>query len=224
MNGGVAPRHERVPGRRVPLGAGARVRALPEPRAHGRQRPGRDPATRPGPTPFDTFPLPATFANRIETMYPFLFVNGGQATPHADDIAIFSLALSGAGLRDVDRHHHRPDPRAQRHARRSPASTSSRATSPTRTTTRCRRSRATSPIDYTPGAPFVGVYTLRGLTPGASYAVFVDEILGGRLQHAAALACRDPRSSTTAPTSRTTSSPTCRASFTPVVAVGRRAR
>ena len=23
-------------------------------------------------------------------MYPFLFINGGQATPHADDIAIFS--------------------------------------------------------------------------------------------------------------------------------------
>ena len=24
-------------------------------------------------------------------MYPFLFVNGGQATPHADDIAFFSF-------------------------------------------------------------------------------------------------------------------------------------
>ena len=41
--------------------------------------------------PNNTFP-PAcrAFANRIETMYPFLFIGGGQATPHADDIAIFS--------------------------------------------------------------------------------------------------------------------------------------
>ena len=51
-----------------------------------------------GPTPFNTFPRPASFANRIETMYPFLFVNGGQATPHADDIAIFSFLYPEPGF------------------------------------------------------------------------------------------------------------------------------
>ncbi len=36
-----------------------------------------------GPSPFNTFPPPPSFAGRIETMYPFLFINGGMATPHA---------------------------------------------------------------------------------------------------------------------------------------------
>jgi hypothetical protein len=131
-----------------------------------------------GPTPFNTFPRPASFAFRIETMYPFLFVNGGQATPHADDIAFFSFLY--------------PEP----------AFASSTGT----ITGRIRAPNNTTPVtgvnviarnvakpyedavsaissdfavNYAPGQPFVGVYTLRGLTPGASYAVFVDQILAG---------------------------------------------
>ena len=131
-----------------------------------------------GPTPFNTFPRPATFAQRIETMYPFIFINGGQATPHADDIAIFSSLYPAAGFAT------------------STASITGRILAPnnrTRLTGVNVIARnvanpyddAVSAIssdfatDYSPSAPFVGRYTLRGLTPGASYAVYVDEILAG---------------------------------------------
>jgi hypothetical protein len=130
-----------------------------------------------GPTPFNTFP-PVSFANRIETMYPFLFVNGGQATPHADDIAFFSSLYPAPGSAALSGH------------------VTGRILAPNTTTPLTGVNviarnlanpydDAVSAIssdfatDYTPGAPFVGDYTLHGLTPGASYAVFVDEILAG---------------------------------------------
>ena len=111
-------------------------------------------------------------------MYPFLLVNGGQATPHADDIAMFSFLY--------------PEP--------------SFAAMTGTITGRIRAPNGTTPVtgvnviarnvanpyddavsaissdfavNYAPGQPFVGVYTLRGLTPGASYAVYVDTILAG---------------------------------------------
>jgi hypothetical protein len=131
-----------------------------------------------GPSPNNSFTRPASFAGLIETMYPFLFVSGGQATPHADDIAIFSTLYPEPGF----------------------------ATSTGTITGRILAPNSTTPVtgvnviarnvanpyvdavsaissdfatDYTPSAPFTGVYTLRGLTPSASYAVFVDEILAG---------------------------------------------
>ena len=130
-----------------------------------------------GPTPNDTFPL-EPLANRIETMYPFLFVNGGQATPHRDDIAMFSTLY--------------PEPSFAG----SVANISGKILGPNGTTgltgvnviarnVMNPYDDAVSAIssdftnDYTEGAPLVGSYKLRGLTPGASYAVFVDQILAG---------------------------------------------
>lgn len=131
-----------------------------------------------GPSPFDTFTRPASFANRIETMYPFLFVNGGQATPHPDDIAMFSFlypepgfaastgAISGLILAPNNT------------ARLTGVNVIARnIANPFDDAVSAISSDFTD--DFTVGAPLVGTYTLRGLTPGASYAVFVDRILAG---------------------------------------------
>jgi hypothetical protein len=130
-----------------------------------------------GPTPFNTFPL-EPLANRIETMYPFLFVNGGQATPHRDDIGIFSTLYAEPTFADTT------------------ASISGRILGPNRTTpltgVNVIARNVANPYDdavsaissnftndYAEDAPLVGRYRLRGLTPGASYVVFVDQILAG---------------------------------------------
>jgi hypothetical protein len=131
-----------------------------------------------GPSPFQTFPPPPTFVGRIETMYPFLFINGGQATPHPDDIAMFSSLY--------------PEP--------SFAVTTATITGQIIAPNNSTRLTGVNVIarnianpyddavsaissdftrDYSPGAPLVGTYTLRGLTPGASYAVYVDQIIAG---------------------------------------------
>lgn len=125
-----------------------------------------------------TFPAPASLSGRIETMYPFLFVGGGQETPHADDIAIFStlypepsfagstgnitgriLAPNGrtllTGVNVIARNLANPFDDAV-------SAISSDFTD-----------------DFTNRAPLVGTYTLRGLTPGADYAVYTDGIFAG---------------------------------------------
>ena len=130
-----------------------------------------------GPTPDnDTFGLPPfpDGVEVIETMYPFLFFDVDQLTrtPDRDDRASISnlyptadyLATTGtirgrilargnelSGVNVIARNV--ADPFGD----------------------------AVSAIsgDYTQGAPLTGVYTLNGLTPGATYAVYTDIILAG---------------------------------------------
>lgn len=123
-----------------------------------------------GPTPFNTFPPPpGGFVNRIETMYPFLFAfdAGGQATPHADDIAIFSTLY--------------PEPTFSV----TTGTIAGNIVAPNNTTpltgVNVIARNVLNPYEdavsaissdftdnFTSGQPFVGAYTLRGLTPGAS--------------------------------------------------------
>ena len=131
-----------------------------------------------GPSPNNTFGAPASIA-QIETMYPFYFGAGsGTATPHADDIAGLSTlypeatffstrgAISGTilapngttkltGVNVIARN----------------------VLNPFNDAVSALSSDFTT--DYSQSSALAGRYTLRGLTPGAQYAVFVDEILEG---------------------------------------------
>ncbi|HAB15409.1 MAG TPA: hypothetical protein DCE44_03055 [Verrucomicrobiales bacterium] len=132
-----------------------------------------------GPTPDSgTFGLPPdpTAEDIIETMYPFYFGPGtGTGSPEKDDIASISTLYPAADF----------------------ATTTGTITGVIRTTygnpitgiNVIARNLAdpfhdaVSAIsgDYSlfPGDAFDGEYTLRGLTPGASYAVYIDQILAG---------------------------------------------
>ncbi|HSG40427.1 MAG TPA: hypothetical protein VLE27_12375, partial [Thermoanaerobaculia bacterium] len=131
-----------------------------------------------GPTPNDTFPIPA-LNDKIETMYPFYFgTAAGTSTPHKDDIAGLSTLYPEAGFAGGT------------------GTVTGRILAPNGTTqltgVNVIARNVADPFDdavsaissdftatYTQGAPFVGTYTLRGLTPGAQYAIYVDEILDG---------------------------------------------
>jgi len=124
-----------------------------------------------GPSPVNTFPLEPLFDN-IETMYPFLARGGGAETLDADDIAIASrmypspdfllrtgaisgriLSADGLPLNGVN--------------------------VLARNVANPYRDAVSAISGDLGGISRAGAYTLSGLTPGAEYVVYVDEILEG---------------------------------------------
>jgi hypothetical protein len=136
-----------------------------------------------GPNPYDTWPLENLFG-RIETMYPFIFLagdgseQGGVATPHPDDIAILSTLYPAPGFF------------ADHGSITGYIYASDGTTKLTGVNVIARNvvnpyDDAVSAIssDFTEGFsqsdPYTGLFTMNGLTPGETYAVFVDQILAG---------------------------------------------
>lgn len=131
-----------------------------------------------GPTPNDTFPF-VPLNELIETMYPFYFgPEAGFSTPEKDDVASLAALY--------------PEPAfATTTGTVTGTIIAPNGTTPLTGVNVIARNVANPFVDavsaissdyatdYTPGSPFVGVYTLRNLTPGAQYAIFVDEILAG---------------------------------------------
>lgn len=136
-----------------------------------------------GPTPFDTFPLAqfvAVLDRAIETMYPFYFgPEYGTSTPHKDDIVSLSTLYPAPGFSSGS-------------GTLTGRILASNGRSPRTGINVIARNVANPFLDavsaissdytnvYTPGeSSLIGVYTLRGLTPGAEYAIYVDGILDG---------------------------------------------
>jgi hypothetical protein len=131
-----------------------------------------------GPNPHNTFPVPS-LVNLIETMYPFyLGTLSGASTPEKDDVSSLSTLYPApgfaAGTGTITGRILAPN-----------GSTQLTGVNVIARNVANPFADAVSAISsdftnvYTQGGPFVGVYTLRGLTPGAQYAIYVDEILAG---------------------------------------------
>ncbi len=131
-----------------------------------------------GPTPNDTFPV-GSLVGLIETMYPFYFgTAAGTSTPERDDVASLSALYPAPSF-------------ATTFGTVTGTILAPNGTTPLTGVNVIARNVADPFVDavsaissdyafdFTPGSPFVGVYTLRALTPGAQYAIYVDEILAG---------------------------------------------
>ena len=131
-----------------------------------------------GPNPNNTFgPAPNPFTDIVETMYPFYFGPGiGTQTLAADDVAIASrmypgpnyfsttgeisgtILLGSSGFTGVN-------------------VIARNVADPFNDAVSAISSDFTDNTD--PSDPNVGLYRITGLTPGASYGVYIDEVLAG---------------------------------------------
>ena len=178
MNGGSLLGARRVPGRGVPVGPGARVWALPEPRPHRRERSDR-------------------WVRRCARALALQYVcaAGDLCRPHRDDVSV-PVHQRRTGHASRRRHRDVLDALSGAHFRDHRGSITGNIVAPNNTTpltgVNVIARNIANPYDdavtaissdfavnYASGSPFVGVYTLRGLTPNASYAVYVDQILVG---------------------------------------------
>ena len=171
-----------------------------------------------GPSPNNTFGPPASIT-QIETMYPFYFGAGsGTATPAQDDIAGLSTLYPAPAFFATT------------------GAISGRIIAPNGTTrltgVNVIARNVANPFndavsaissdfttDYSQASALAGRYTLRGLTPGAQYAVFVDEILAGDFSTPPLTPLPGPEeffNGASESTNRATDSPSA---FTPVAAV-----
>ena len=133
-----------------------------------------------GPSPNNTFtPIPDPFTDVIETMYPFYYGPGiGTQTLEKDDIASLSTLYPAPGFATMT------------------GAISGTIYAPNGTTkvtgVNVIARNIANPFDdavsaissdftddFSQGDPVTGTYKIEGLTPGANYAVYVDEILAG---------------------------------------------
>jgi hypothetical protein len=130
-----------------------------------------------GPSPFDPFG-PASMAGKVETMYPIIIGNGGMGTPHADDIAILStlypepdfFSTTGSISGTVFHFNELTKLTGVNVIARNIADPFDDAVSAI---------SSDFSLQGAPDDPFTGFYRINGLTPGAEYAVFIDQILAG---------------------------------------------
>jgi len=131
-----------------------------------------------GPTPNDTFPL-VPLAGLIETMYPFYFgPAAGFSSPHLDDIQTISTLYPAAGYLAANGAITGTIYAPNGATKLSGVNVIARnVANPFADAVAAMSGDRTDSTDQADA--FTGTYRFNGLTPGASYAVFVDQILDG---------------------------------------------